>query len=185
MKVARIILSLGFLLVLTSGAQAQKVRVDWDKTASFTGFRTYAWGDNTRATNPLMDQRIVEGLEAQLAAKGLRKVDPEDNPDLVVTYHVATEMETQLNTINTGFWGPGWGYGWRGGMGMAMGPGMATTTVEKIPVGQLIVDIGDVKNRKFIWRGTATGTLSSKPEKVTKMINKSLTKMFEKFPPRA
>ncbi len=184
MKVARIVLSLGFLLVLSGGALAQKVRVDWDRATSFTGFKTYAWGDSTRATNPLMDQRIVEGLEAQLAAKGLQKVDADSNPDLVVTYHVATEIETQFNTMNTGVWGPGWGYGWRGGMGMGMG-GMSTTTVEKIPVGQLIVDIGEVKNKKFIWRGTATGTLSSKPEKVEKMINKALTKMFEKFPPRA
>jgi Domain of unknown function (DUF4136) len=52
-----------------------------------------------------------------------------------------------------------------------------------ILVGQLVVDIGDVKNKKFLWRGTASGTVSDKPEKVEKTIEKAVTKMFQKFPP--
>ncbi len=176
MKVARIVLSLCFLLGLTGSALAQKVNVDWDKATNFTGYKTYAWGNNTHAKNPLMDQRIIQGIESQLAAKGLQKVDAQSNPDLVVRYHAATDVETQLNTMDTGAWGPGWGrYG---------GGGMSTTTVDKIQVGQLIVDLGDVKNKKFIWRGTASGTISSKAEKNEKAIDKALTKMFEKYPPQ-
>jgi hypothetical protein len=173
MKVARVVLSFGFLLVLPAMATAQKVTVDWDKATDFSGFKTYAWGNNTHVKNQLMDQRIIEGIESQLAAKGLQKVDASSNPDLVVRYHGSTSTETQLNTIDTGGWGPGWGWG----------GGMATTTVDKILVGQLIVDIGDVKNKKFIWRGTASGTVSDNPQKVEKTLDKALNKMFEKFPP--
>jgi hypothetical protein len=174
MRVTRIGLSLAVLFMLTISASAQKVNVDWDKGTNFQNFRTFAWGNNTHAKNPIMDQRIVQGIEAQLAAKGLQKVDPQSNPDLVVRYHAATDTETQLNTMDTGMYGPGWRWG---------GMGSSTTYVDKILVGQLIVDIGDVKDKKYIWRGTASGTISDKPEKNEKNIDKALTKMFEKFPP--
>jgi hypothetical protein len=117
-----------------------------------------------------MDQRIVDGVDKQLAAKGLQKVDINSNPDLDVLYHAATGAETQLNSMGTG-----WGWNWGGGS--------TTTTVEKIPTGQLSVDIGDGKTKKLLWLGTASGTLSDKPEKNADKIEKSLDKMFKKFPP--
>ena len=63
------------------------------------------------------------------------------------------------------------------------GMGKTQTTVSEIPVGQLIVDIADVKAKRFVWRGMASGTISDNPEKVTKLVNKSLDKMFENYPP--
>jgi hypothetical protein len=176
MKVTRIVCSLVFLLIASGSVLAQKVNVDWDKTANFSGYRTYAWSQGTPAKSPLMGERIIRDIEAQLAAKGLQKVEASANPDLVVMYHAATDTKTQVNTIDSGMYGPGWRYGY-GGMGSS------TTYVDNIQVGQLMVDIGDVKNKKFLWRGTASGTLSDKPEKVEKTINKAVTKMFEKFPP--
>ena len=49
--------------------------------------------------------------------------------------------------------------------------------------GQLKVDIADVKAKQFLWRGTASDTVSSDPQKNAKKIEKGLTKMFQKFPP--
>ena len=155
-------------------AWGQKVSVDFDKEANFVAYKTYSWTTGTPAQNPLMDQRVTDGVDKRLAAKGLQKVDAGANPDLVVLYHAAVGTETQLNTMNTG--GYGWGYRW-GGMGTS------TTTVEKIPVGQLTVDIGDAKTKKLLWMGNAADTLSDKPEKNEKKINKALDKMFKKFPP--
>ena len=156
-------------------ARGQKVSVDFDKEANFAAYKTYAWTTGTPAQNQLMDQRITDGVDKRLAAKGLQKVDVNTNPDLVVLYHAAVGTETQLNTMNTG--GYGWGYRWGGGMGMS------TTTVEKIPVGQLTVDIGDAKTKKLLWLGNGADTLSDKPEKNEKKINSALDKMFKKFPP--
>jgi hypothetical protein len=50
-------------------------------------------------------------------------------------------------------------------------------------VGTLIVDIGDSANKRYIWRGTATNTLSSNQGKNAKTIDQEVKKMFEKFPP--
>jgi len=178
MKAARITFSLSFLLFATSSVLAQKVNVDWDKATNFTGYKSYIWAKGTPAQNPMMGDRIVKDVDAALAAKGLRKVDTVEAADLVVLYHAARDTETQLNTIDTGMYGPGWGRWGYGGMG-----GSSTTYVDKIQVGQLVVDIGDVKTKKYIWRGTANATIPSKPEKGSQLIEKAVTKMFKKFPP--
>lgn len=174
MKRFAVLVSLLFFVVVVS-AWGQKVNVDFDKEANFASFKTYTWAEGTPAKNPLMDQRIRDGIDKQLAAKGVQKAEASANPDLVVLYHAAVGTETQLNTMNTG--GYGWGYRWGGGMGTS------TTTVEKIPVGQLTVDIGDTKTKKLLWMGNASDTLSDKPEKNEKKINNALEKMFKKFPP--
>jgi hypothetical protein len=177
MKRVRILVSLMTILALDGvAAWAQKVNVDWDQTANFQGYGTYAWAKGTPAKNPLMDERIVAAVDKQLAAKGLRKVDSGTSPDLLVAYHASVNSKTQLDTTNMG--GYGWGYGWGGG-------GSSTTTVKEIPVGELIVDIGDPKTKKMLWQGTATDTLSDNPQKNTDKIDKSVEDMFKKFPPPA
>lgn len=61
--------------VVASFAQAQKTNVDWDHNVrDFSSFKTYAWSKTVQPTpNPLMDQRIVAAIDAQLATKGLQK----------------------------------------------------------------------------------------------------------------
>jgi len=168
MKLSRIVLSFCFLSLVAGSALAQKVSVDFDKGTDFSKYKTYAWAAGTPAENPMVHQRIVAGVEAQLAMKGLRKA--ESNPDLIIAYHAATDTQVSINTLGGGPFG-----GWRLGSG--------TATVDKVPVGQLIVDIGDASARKFVWRGTASGTVSSKPEKNEKTLTSALTKMFQNFPP--
>jgi Domain of unknown function (DUF4136) len=168
----------GFCFLLMTGtALAQKVTVDYDNDANFSNYKTYAFGQGTPAPETLTDQRIREAIEGQLAAKGLTRV--ESNPDLFVVYHCAVNKQTQLNTTSLGGWG--WGPGWRRWGGI--GGGDAITRVQQIPVGNLIVDIGDTAGKRYIWRGTASKTLSSNPEKNAKTIDEEVRKMFEKFPP--
>jgi hypothetical protein len=62
---------------------------------------------------------------------------------------------------------------------------MATTTVNTVNVGSGVVDIFDAKTKKLVFRGTASDTLSDKPEKNEKKIEKSMEKMFKDFPPTA
>ena len=118
-----------------------------------------------------MAQRISNGIDRELSEKGFQKVDANSNPDLIVLYRTAVKSNTQINTMGTG----GWGWRWGGGM--------TTTTVDQIPTGQLSVDIGDAKTKKLLWLGSASNTISDKPEKNEEKINKALDKMFKKFPP--
>jgi hypothetical protein len=168
MRIARIILGLSLLLLATT-AFGQKVTTDSAPNVDWSKYHTYSWTEGTPAQDPLVAQRIVAGIDAQLAAKGLKKVD--SDPDLVVLYHTSTDQQKSLNWSNMG------GFGRFGGMGSAQ--------VDTVITGQLKVDIADFKAKQFLWRGTATDTVSSDPQKLAKKIDKALTKMFQKFPPTA
>ena len=72
---------------------------------------------------------------------------------------------------------PGWH--WRGW------PGYSTTTVDYERVGTLVVDVFDTGTKKLVWRGVATDTLSSKPEKNDKKLDEATEKMFKDFPPKS
>lgn len=170
MKQLRIILGL-FMILLASRAFAQKVTIDYAHKANFQGYKTYAWTKGTPLQNQLWDQRIIDGVDQQLQAKGFQKVTADENPDLYVLYHGAVGQEAQLNTMNMG----GWGWRWGGGM--------ATTTVDRIPVGQLVIDIGDAKTKKLLWMANSSDTLSDNPDKNQKKLNKALQKIFKNFPP--
>jgi len=170
MRSIRIFCVLLLVLAASAAVRAQNVRVDYDTNLNLAPFKTYAWEKGTPAKNSLWDQRITDGVDQQLAAKGLQKVALDANPDLVVLYHAALGEQTQLNTMNM-CWGARWG-------------GRGTTTVDKIPTGQVTIDIGDAKTKKLAWMGTARDTLSNNPQKDEKNLNKALAKMFKQFPPK-
>ena len=171
-----------FLLLTAGKSFAQKVTVDFDKDVDFSKYKTYAFTEGTPTPVTLTNQRIERAIETQLAAKGLTRV--ESNADLTVVFHCSVTERTQFSTRSLDGWG--WGSGWSWGRGWRRweGGGTAITQVEQIPVGTLIVDIGDSSTKRYIWRGTATKTISSKSDKNAKVIDDVMKKMFEKFPPQ-
>jgi Domain of unknown function (DUF4136) len=154
------------LAALTAGVvYAQHVTTDSDPAAPFATYKTYAWTPGTASAISLTEQRIHDGVNAQLQGKGMTQVD--SNPNVFVATHVTTHTVPQV--IADGF-GP-WGFG----------AGMAT--VQTYTEGSLIVDLYDATTRKMVWRGVATAAVSDKPEKNASKIDKSLMKMFERYPP--
>ena len=50
---------------------AQKVSYDFNKSANFAAFKTYAQKDGTKVGQPLIDDRLAAAIDTELAAKGL------------------------------------------------------------------------------------------------------------------
>ncbi|HTF65398.1 MAG TPA: DUF4136 domain-containing protein [Edaphobacter sp.] len=174
MKLQQILSAVVFAVLFSIAALAQKVETDYDHTANFTQYHTYSWG-HVHATDPLFEPRIREAVNRDLQAKGWQQVP--SGGDATVTAVLVKTNKAEYNTFYDGL-GPGWGWhGW--------GTGMATTTVENIPVGTLIVDIYDSNSQHLVWRGLAHDQLSDKPDKNTKKLEKAVDKMFDKFPPRS
>jgi hypothetical protein len=166
--------------VLPAIAWAQKTTYDYDKSASFGMYRTYSLKDGTPAGQQLIDQRIVAAIEAQLAAKGMKRDDTA--PDVFVVYHVAFDQQKDISSYSSGpmYGGYGWGYG--GGWG-------TTTTdvrVREILIGTLAVDMVDSSRKQMVWRGLGTKEIDTgaKPDKRDQNISKAVEKIFKNYPPK-
>jgi hypothetical protein len=167
-------------------AAAQDIKYNFLPGTDFAKYKTYKWAriPNAQYPNQLIDNQIMQSIDAQLALKGLSKRD--EGADLVVVYQAAVNEEKQWNSYSSG--GDMWGWGRWGGWG-AYGGGMSTTTTtsETIHVGTLSVDLYDVTAKNQIWRGEASKTLGSgkDPAKVQKNLDKAMAKLFKKYPPPA
>lgn len=166
-------------LLLATGVFAQKVRYNYMPGTDFAKYKTYQWVrvEKAQYPNQLLDQQIMDSIDAQLALKGLRKSN--EGAELAVVYQVAVDQETQWNSYSTG---GGWGWGGWGGWG---GMGSTTTYSNTINVGTLNLDVYDIVTKKQIWRGEATKTLDppKDPAKLRARIDKAMAKLLKNYPP--
>jgi hypothetical protein len=170
----RVFVTLALVAVLFSiPALAEKIETDYDHSVNFSQYHTYSWG-HVHSTDPFFEKRIRDAVDHELQSKGWQLV-PEGG-DVTLTAVAVKKNKAEYTTFYDGL-GGGWRWhGWGG---------MATTMVEDVPVGTLVVDIYDTATEQLIWRGVAQDQLSDKPEKDTKKLEKAVSKMFEKFPPRS
>jgi hypothetical protein len=165
-------------VLFLSACSGISTSTDYDPSVNFSQFSTYQWhdteGDNVDA---ITNSRITSAIDAELAKKGLKKVD--SNGDLAVGYQVTTSERKSYNTVNTGWGG---GYYW-GGWGMGMGT--STTYETTWQEGSLVVGIFDTGTKNLVWTGTATTDLdqSRSPEERQAIINEGVQKMMKNFPP--
>lgn len=179
------LISTALLFLFLGTVFAQDVRYNFDKNADFSKFKTFKWVavKDAQKVDDLTDGQIKEAVNAELAKKGLSKVDTE-TADLYVAYQTAIGTEKQFTSFDTGWgYGPGW---YRGGW-YGTGGGTTTGQTSTIYVGQLGLDMYDTANKALVWRGIASKTLDpkAKPEKREKNLNKAVAKLLKNFPPEA
>jgi hypothetical protein len=92
--------------LLAGTAAAQEIAYDFDRTANFASIRTYTWVSGHSLQDDLNHKRIVAAIDAQLAAKGLTKVEPGANPDALVAYHVGFARDLQISGYGSTWGGP-------------------------------------------------------------------------------
>ena len=155
-------------------AFAQSVTFDFDRSTDFASLRTYAWVRGNRLDDELNHQRILRAVDAQLAMKGLAKIEPSARPDVLVAYHAAFDRDLQINGFASG-WGP-YRFASRSGSARA----------EEILVGTLVVDVMNAATNAIVWRGMASKDIDVKagPEKREQNINKAAERLFKNYPPK-
>jgi hypothetical protein len=173
------------ILVDVAAVRAQDVNVEFDAAADFSRFKTYSWVNGVPAKNPLIDQQIKAGVEEQLAAKGLRRV--EEGGDLSVLYFAAVDKDLHVATA-----------GWRttGDWLSQTDSGIGVRSqMWDVEVGTLVVCISDASSKNLLWRAKASTVLDKRSRnrnivdameedarKVEKRIKKSVSKMFKQYP---
>ena len=179
MRIATFATTLG-LAVLSTIALAQNVTYDYDRTANFSSYKTYAWTRGTELTDKLNHARIVWAVESRLMAKGLTKVDPSADPDVhvadpdvLVAYHASFEKNLEISGSTHGL-GP-----------FGLGDRLGSARVQTVLVGTLVVDIADARTGAIVFRSVASSDIAptDKPESRDKKIAKATEKMFKNYPP--
>jgi hypothetical protein len=175
------VLLLVFLFVQPATA---KIAVDFNPNLDFSQFKTFAYVGGAEQLlrlqlNPdLLNNRIHRAVIRELTAKGLREVQYEENPDLVVRYWV-NGQETNVNVAanaNWGVYGPYYGYHW-GSIYYSMD---ASTTHQ----GTLGIELINAKERDLAWRMFATAKLYHiDPDKIWKTADANIKDAFKAYPP--
>lgn len=170
--------------LIASACSSVNVKYDFDKGANFARLQSYQWiaQPDTQNISPVkkrrrvfLDSAIKNAANKELAAKGFR-LNPAD-PDFLVIYHI--DIKDQVNLSDWGYSHSGdWSY-W--------GLGGRDVDVQQYREGVLMIDVADAASRQLIWRGFAQEALPEKmppPEEVQKKVDKLVTAILEKFPPK-
>jgi Domain of unknown function (DUF4136) len=172
---------LGFLasLVVLAGttANAQKIKVEYDKSIDFSKFKTYAIDPQEAVAKPMLRLAIQAAVQDDLAKRGLTKVDA--NPDLYVQMFGAIDSDAIAN-YHDPIYGSGIPPLNSGITTWHNIPGTVTTVV--VHKGQLVVDIIDARQKQLIWRGIATQKLSDKRDELLDQVNTTVEKLFKQYP---
>jgi hypothetical protein len=118
--------------------------------------------------------RIVNAVNAQLTGKGLRRVEGNARPDLLVAYHASFDRDLQITGFSSGF-GP-----------FGFGPNRTgSARTEEILTGTIAVDIVDTRTNSIVWRGIASKEVDvdADPRKRERNINRAAERLFKNYPP--
>jgi hypothetical protein len=162
-----------------------KMATDFNPNLDFTKYKTFAYIGGVESLvrmqlNPeLLSNRIHRAVVRELTAKGLREVQPEDNPDLVVRYWVEAESDAHLT--GTAHWGTYGSYYY--GYWTVMYTTMSTPVTHK---GLLAIEMIDAKARDLAWRlFVSEKIIHSDPDKIWKTADKNIINAFKNYPPTA
>ncbi len=175
------------------GCASHKVGYDYDRSASFSTYRTYAWmldeqektGDR-RVDSSSTDIRVRTAIAAQLRLKGYT-ASASGRPDFLVAYYIQVKEGAAAQSqqyFSDGMTGRPFVHS----VDTRNPSGMPKTEPEapSYMAGTLLVDIIDASSNKLVWRGTASGlvepNLSSQER--DERIRKILRDVLSNFPPK-
>jgi hypothetical protein len=164
----RFAFSLAIATLLAFSARAD-VKVDHVAGTDFKSYRTYAWKRGTEAARPEVQQWVVQAVERELNARGMRKV-ADRRADLYVVTVAYAEMDPRVrgNYVHLDVYDVG----------------VITSDVVLAMKGHLAIDLIDGESGRPVWRAVASEVMGdSNMEKVHKKVEKVTRKMFKDFPP--
>ncbi len=164
---------LGIIILIsftTLSAAAQKVIVQFDRTADFSKYKTFAIRNgqlsskNPALNSDLVKKRFDSDIERYLTARGLTAVA--DHPDLNVVYRFGSARKMKVETYPAGWYG--WG-----------------TRAVRVPFaeGTLVIDLRDPSTHSLVWRAISSEEKED-PNKIEGKLDDMVKKSFDKYPPK-
>jgi hypothetical protein len=168
------------ILMIAAACSSIKVTSDFDKTAQYSAFKTYAFTPEALNLNieELNRKRLITAVENELSLKGFTKAE---KPDVLIDIKISGEKKQTATATGTGGYGYGYGYyryGWGGG----------TTTInyDSYTEGTVFVNMIDAAKNEVVWQGRGVGTVdpNASASKREKNINYAVKQIFAQYPPK-
>ncbi len=178
--------SLVSVLVLVGCATSPRVETEFDETASFAGYKTFAilpLPKTIPGADPGVMLRLGSAIEdavaTSLTAKGYTATTDAKQADIGVYVHGQVVPKTEVTD---------WGFtpvhttrGWHGSY-PAHVYGGSNVTVDQYEEGTLVVEVYEVKSRDMVWVGWATARTSRDKEGQAERVRAAITSVLESFP---
>ena len=178
-RVAATCALLTFSLLLVPQLDAQKVKIDYDKTADFSKFKTYAWVQGTPLFDPELDAYVRNSVADMLHHLGMTEA-PVNAADILVTYHAAVDTDISVGTALDPTFAATGGTPMPGHSVWETSSGAAPAHVSK---GSLAFEILDRVKNQPVWTGVAKHTVKDTQHERRDQLQKALDKLFHTFPP--
>jgi hypothetical protein len=154
-------------------------RVDYDKNADFSVYRTYGFpketGTDRGGYSTLVTSYFKSSIATAMEARGYKY--SAENPDLLVNFFMNTRERTEVRPdVGTGY------YGYRDGL-YGGWPLYDRDRTINYQIGTINVDIVDAAKKQLIWEGISEGRVTQEAlanPKVT--VNAVVTELMRKYP---
>jgi hypothetical protein len=163
------------LLFLVASCSSIRVTTDYDTTADFSKYKTFAFykkGIDKAEISDLDKRRILRAVESEMLANGFTK---SDEPDLLVNIFAKSTQKVDVYNNNSFY------YGWHP---WYYGPNFGTQ-ISKYTEGTLFIDLIDANKKELAWQGIGSGALSTSGNIVKKeeKIKEFVAEIMAKYPP--
>ncbi len=187
-------LALATAVLITACASGFEATYDHDPSNNFTEYKTFAWvsehpmkvGSVSRIPSPLLESRIMVTVESALGAKGYTLVPDAESADFALAFTIGSREEIRVDSypsMTAGHVGYGYPRHWGGWGGAYYGYG-TETTVRQYTEGMLSLDVFDVSERRPVWHGVASKTISeSDREDASGTVKAAVDAILAGFPP--
>lgn len=178
----RLTLALVVGSLLAAPAFAGKIKTDFNPKADFASFRTWDWvpghdeGHRGVLAGKAARELVESALTGDLERRGLRRVGPGEQPDLVVRY--VGEVSDAAKGTTSGYLG---GYEpyimgeWSNGFQTAVSVSSKSAT--------MMVDLIDPKSKALVWRAFIEQKYGTTASQVGSPVADAVRKAFQEYPP--
>lgn len=172
------------VLMLLSACVSQRDWMDYDESAMFSGYHTFAWmpREHHPSRDQVVAQRAHDAIEAELTRKGFAQVANPADADFIIDFTIGARDRIEFQSYPRPYFVPDlmtysewWGSPYWG----------AEIDLRQYREGTLAVDVFDPVSRMPVWHGGAASELTrSDEERAEASIRAVVQAALHSFPPR-
>lgn len=175
-------------LLAAGCASGPEVRADYDRTADFASYKTFAFasplGTDRDGAQSVISLHLKTATQRELEARGMRLDSAA--PQLLVNFNAALSDKLRVSSAPTVTMGVGMGrgyYGYRAGMYTAWPLYADQTRVTQYKEGTLNIDVVDAARKQLVWEGVVTESVTQKTlDDIPAAVNAAVAAAFARYP---